>query len=300
MTTTDWPVKARDVLTHHSDSRHWDGFAFRDGDVVIATYAKAGTTWMQQIVGQLIFEAREDVAVHQLSPWYDMRLLAPEARAAVAAQTHRRFLKTHLPLDALVFSPQARYIYVARDGRDTAWSFHHHHVNMTDEAFARFNTGLPEGYPLLERGTEDPLEFYRAWFTRNGFPVWPFWEHVRGWWQARHLPNVLLVHFNDLKADLPGNLRRIAAFLGIAPDEAAFARILAHCDFDYMKANAGQMAPRGGSSWKGGADTFINKGTNGRWRDRLTPEDVAAYEARALAELGPDCARWLAAGVAYA
>ena len=123
---------------------------------------------------------------------------------------------------------------------------------------------------------------------------------MRGWWQARHLPNVLLVHFNDLKADLPGNLRRIAAFLGIAPDEAAFARILAHCDFDYMKANAGQMAPRGGSSWKGGADTFINKGTNGRWRDRLTPEDVAAYEARALAELGPDCARWLAAGVAYA
>ena len=63
--------------------------------------------------------------------------------------------------------------------------------------------------------------------------------------------------------------------------------------------SAAQAAPQGGSSWKGGADTFMNKGTNGRWRDRLSAADVAAYEARALAELGPDCARWLEAGGSY-
>lgn len=300
MTTTAMPVKTREMLTHLFDSRHWNGFAFRDDDIVIATYAKAGTTWMQQIVGQLIFDGREDVPVHQISPWYDMRVLPPATRDAVAAQTHRRFLKTHLPLDALVFSARARYIYVARDGRDTAWSFHHHHVNQTDEAFALYNAGLPEGFPVLERGTGDPLAFYRAWFAGDGFPAWPFWENVRGWWQARHLPNVLLVHFNDLKADLPGSLRRIASFLDIAPDEDGFARMLEHCGFDYMKAHAGQVAPQGGSSWNGGAGTFMNKGTNGRWRDRLTAADVAAYEARAVAELGPDGAAWLASGGAYA
>ena len=299
MTVTDMPVKTREMLTHLFDSRHWNDFVFRDGDIVIATYAKSGTTWVQQIVGQLIFNGREDMAVQQLSPWYDMRVLAPGVREAVAAQAHRRFLKTHLPLDALVFSPRARYIYVARDGRDTAWSFHHHHINQTDEAFALYNAGLPEGFPVMERGTEDPLEFYRAWFARNGFPVWPFWENVRSWWQARHLPNVLLVHFNDLKADLPGSIRRIAAFLDIAPDEDSFARIVAHCSFDYMKGHAAQAAPQGGSSWKGGAGTFMNKGTNGRWRDRLSAADVAAYEARAVAELGPDCARWLEAGGPY-
>jgi aryl sulfotransferase len=63
-----------------------------------------------------------------------------------------------------------------------------------------------------------------------------------------------------------------------------------------MKANAAKVAPRGGVSWAGGAETFINKGTNGRWRDRLTAADIAAYEQRAIAELGPDCARWLSEG----
>lgn len=296
----DMPTKTREMLTHLFDSRHWNDFAFRDGDIVIATYAKSGTTWMQQIVGQLVFNGREEVPVHQLSPWYDMRVLPHEIRESVAAQTHRRFLKTHLPVDALVFSPLARYIYVARDGRDTAWSFHHHHINQTDEAFALYNAGLPEGFPVLERGTEDPLEFYRAWFANDGFPVWPFWENVRSWWQVRNLPNVLLVHFNDLKADLPGNVRRIAAFLDLTPDEDTFARILVHCAFDYMKAHASELAPQGGSSWQGGAATFMNKGTNGRWHDKLTAEDVAAYNSRAVAELGSDCARWLEAGGGYA
>ena len=61
-----------------------------------------------------------------------------------------------------------------------------------------------------------------------------------------------------------------------------------------MKAHAELSAPLGGALWDGGAETFINKGTNGRWRDTLTADEVAAYEAKALAELGPDCAAWLA------
>ena len=33
-----------------------------------------------------------------------------------------------------------------------------------------------------------------------------------------------------------------------------------------------------------------------RWRDTLTSAEVAEYEARAVAELGAECARWLATG----
>ena len=46
--------------------------------------------------------------------------------------------------------------------------------------------------------------------------------------------------------------------------------------------------------WEGGAKTFIHKGTNGRWKDTLTPAESAEYEKRAIAELGPQCAAWLA------
>lgn len=67
---------------------------------------------------------------------------------------------------------------------------------------------------------------------------------------------------------------------------------LEHCSFDYMKTNAEKVAPSGGALWNGGAATFINKGTNDRWRDVLTPADIAAYEKRAIEELGAECAAW--------
>lgn len=289
------PAKKREVLNRYLDSRPWDEFDYRDGDVVIATYPKSGTTWMQQIVSQLVFAGAEDIDMQRISPWIDLRTLPQEARDAVRQQTHRRFVKSHLPSDALVLSPRARYIYVGRDGRDTAWSLHNHHYNMTDENLDRHNSGLP-GVPLIERGTADPREFFRQWLARDGYPIWSFWDHVRSWWNVRGHPNVMFVHYNELKADLAGSIRRVARFLDMAPDDGCLDIITSHCTFDYMKARSSKVAPRGGSSWKGGADVFINKGTNGRWRDSLTPAEVDAYEQRALSELGPECARWLAEG----
>ena len=74
---------------------------------------------MQQIVAQLIFNGEEDLPVAEMSPWVDLRLPPKEVKMPmIEAQEHRRFLKTHLPVDALVFSPKAKYIYIARDGRD--------------------------------------------------------------------------------------------------------------------------------------------------------------------------------------
>ena len=86
------PVKTRELFTHHFHSAKWNGFKFRDDDIVIATYAKSGTTWTQQIISQLIFKGAEGVNVHQLSPWVDLRILPPEALAALQGQTHRRLL----------------------------------------------------------------------------------------------------------------------------------------------------------------------------------------------------------------
>lgn len=294
--TVAWPVKTRDLHNHHMNSTVWDNFDFRDGDVVVATYAKSGTTWTQQIVTQLIFNGASDIHVHDLSLWLDLRIVPPEAIASVAAQTHRRCVKTHLPVDALVFSPKAKYIYIGRDGRDAAWSLYNHHINATDDYFTAFNETPGRVGPRLERGVADPHRFYRDWFEGDGYPYWAFWENIRSWWAIRHLPNVLMLHFNDMKADLPAAIRQVADFLEIEVDAATFADIVAHCSFDYMKAHAELYAPRGGAMWKGGANTFINKGTNGRWRDTLTPDEIAAYDARARAELGDDGAAWLATG----
>ncbi len=136
------------------------------------------------------------------------------------------------------FSPKAKYIYIGRDGRDAIWSLFNHHINATDAFFAAFNNCPGRQGPGLERGANDVHAFYTRWFEENGEPYWSFWENIRTWWQIRHLPNVLMMHFNDMKRDLPGAIRRIADFLDIEIDAAKFPEIVQHCSFDCMKAHA--------------------------------------------------------------
>lgn len=293
----NWPVKTRELHSHHFDSTIWNDFRFRDDDIVIATYGKSGTTWMQQIVAQLIFGGQEGLSVGDMSFWMDLRVPpAPEKMAAVEAQTHRRFLKTHLPVDALVFSPQAKYIYIGRDGRDVLWSLYNHHANANALFYDLVNNTPGLVGPPLEPPTSSIRQYFQDWLQGDGYPFWSLWENMRSWWEVRHLPNVLLVHYAQLKADLPGQMRRIAEFLEIPIDEGQWDSLVEHCTFDYMKRHAEQVAPLGGQIFAGGAKTFINKGTNGRWRDVLTAEDIDWYEDMAQAQLGNDCAYWLANG----
>ncbi len=292
-----WPSKQRELHSHHFDSTIWNEFRFRDDDIIIATYAKSGTTWTQQIVGQLLFNGDPDINVAELSPWLDLRIPPKAVKlSSVEDQAHRRFLKTHLPVDALVFSPKAKYLYIGRDGRDVVWSMYNHHANANQAWYDALNLTPGLVGPPIDRPTADIRQYWLDWAERDGHPFWPFWEHVRSWWEIRDLPNVLLVHFANLKRDMPGEMRRIAGFLDIAIDDSRWEAICEHCTFDWMKKNAAKSVPLGGAFWEGGAETFINKGTNGRWVDTLTEADNARYETRAHKELGPACARWLSSG----
>lgn len=292
-----WPEKARELHNHHFDSTIWNELNFRDNDIVIATYGKAGTTWTQQIVAQLLFNGDPDVPVAEMSPWLDLRVPPKAVKLPIIeAQTHRRFMKTHLPVDALKFSPQAKYLYIGRDGRDVLWSMYNHHVNANHVWYEALNDTPGRVGPPIEPPPADIRQYWHDWLNNDGYPFWPFWENVRSWWQIRHLPNVQFVHFANLKRDMPGEMRRIAAFLQIPIDESRWDTIVEHCSFDWMKKNATKSVPLGGACWDGGAEVFINKGVNGRWRDTLTAADCADYEARARRELGPECAHWLATG----
>jgi len=293
----DWPEKTRELHNHHFDSTMWNDFIFRDDDIVIGTYAKSGTTWTQQIVSQLLFDGAEGLETAEMSPWVDLRV-PPKAikLPEIEAQTHRRFLKTHLPVDALVFSPQAKYLYIARDGRDIVWSMYNHHANANDDWYDALNNSPGLVGPPIERPPESAQQYFNEWLDRDGHPWWPFWENIRSWWAIRELPNVHLLHFNQLKEDMPGEIRNIAAFLDIPINESIWDDILLHCSFDYMKKHSSKSVPMGGAFWDGGSKTFIHKGVNGRWTDVLTDDENSRYEARAVEELGEDCANWLKSG----
>ena len=293
----DWPRKTRELMNHHMDSTVWNAFAFRDDDVVIATYAKSGTTWMQQIVGQLVFQGDENVAMHAISPWVDLRVPpATEKLAMLEAQPHRRIVKTHLPVDALVFSPKAKYIYIGRDGRDVLFSWYHHHCTANALWYQIMNETPGRVGPPIDPPDPDVRRYFRTWLEQDGYPAWSFWENIASWWAIRDLPNVKLVHFNALKADLPGEMEAIADFLNIQVPKDAWPAMVEHCSFDYMKAHADKVAPLGGAVFEGGATDFMNKGVNGRWRDTLSESESHAYEKMAVDKLGPECARWLSTG----
>ncbi|WP_115527116.1 MULTISPECIES: sulfotransferase domain-containing protein [Xanthomonas] len=290
-------AKTREYPNRFFDSAAWNELAFRHGDIVIASYAKAGTTWLQQIVAQLIFEGAADVDVSRLSPWLDS--VHPDRASKLAllqAQTHRRFIKTHLPADALVISARAKYLYIGRDGRDIALSLYDHQCAVSQDAQARLDAGAGEpGKLRVVPPPSLPVDEYVAhWLAHDGAPFWPFWEGVRSWWQQRTQPNVLLVHYADLLHDLPGQIRRIAAFLEIPVRDAAWKAILHHCRFNYMRQHAARYVPQGAGLWREGGKAFFNQGRAGRWRSLLPASVVAAYATRAQAELCSEAAQWLA------
>jgi aryl sulfotransferase len=292
-----WPQKTRELHNHHFDSTVWNDFAFRDDDVIIATYAKSGTTWTQQIVGQLLFPGDEGLNIAEMSPWVDLRVPPKNVKLPqLEAMQHRRFLKTHLPVDALVFSPRAKYIYLGRDGRDVVWSLFNHHFNANMLFYELLNDTPGRVGPPIDPPAHSVERYFTEWLDRDGHPFWPFWENIRSWWEIRDLPNVLMLHFSDLKADMEGGIRQIADFLEIDVPGSRWPEIVEHCSFDYMKRNAGSSAPLNGILWDGGPQTFVHKGTNGRWRDTLSTQESDRYERMATWELGHECAAWLQHG----
>lgn len=299
------PERTRVYQCHHFDSTRWDYFDPRPDDIVIATSYKAGTTWTQAIIAHMLFpDGNLPGPPAMLSPWLDMRLLPLEvALNGLEAQPHRRFIKTHLPLDGLKWDERLKYVYVTRDGRDVFMSLWNHYRNMSDESIDHMNALRGREGPDFPAAPDDIHEFFDGWISRSLFDWeadgWPYWSHfsnVQSWWDHRDQPNLLLVHYADLLADTLGEMRRMAAFLEIDVPEDAWPGIVEAVSFDEMKKKGEQYAPGGGEFWKGGAQTFMNRGTNGRWRDVLTEDELARYDEASGRALSPDCRKWMEQG----
>src|SRR4051812_32156946 len=152
------------------DSSRWWDFQFRAGDIVISTPPKCGTTWTQMLCALLIFDSHEFYApLSQISPWFDMSLYSPaEMAATLAAQEHRRFIKTHTPLDGLPYDDGVTYVCVGRDPRDAHMSWAHHMANLDFDVFIKTReaaVGLDDlgDFDLTSREYDDPVERFLAW-----------------------------------------------------------------------------------------------------------------------------------------
>jgi len=298
---------ARDYRTWTIDSRRWEHYRPRPTDIVIATYLKCGTTWMQRIVDLLVFQTTQPRPIMEVSAWIDRRFPEPiEALLErIEAQEHRRFLKSHLPFDGLPIYDEVKYIHVGRDGRDACLSFHNHISGFTPQMLDGLDRcGLEDetvGRPYPRIGA-DPALYFRRWLNEgavpghhDGLPAMSFFHFEQTWWDQQHRANVLLVHYHDLKADLAGEMRRVADFLEITVPPDLWPGLIDAAGFDAMRRDGTVLMGSLAATFQGGSSRFFHKGTTDRWRGVFREEDLALYEAK-VAALSPACADWVADG----
>jgi aryl sulfotransferase len=287
------------------DNARWDGFAFRDCDVVISTPVKSGTTWMQMICALLVFGTPDfDGDLDEMSPWLDWTLEPREAViSTLEAQRHRRFIKTHTPLDGLPFDPRVTYVCVGRDPRDVGISVGNHRANIDPQAVrrAREAAGLaclsPTKAPLGEEASE--RDRFRHWMlddtpvTTNHYSLRYTMHHLTTFWDARESANVEMVHYDDLKADLAAEMRRLAQRLDIAVPESAWPSLVRAATFENMRKNSARLVPNAGKAVWRDNDRFFNRGVSGQWVDVLDDADLQEYAARVTEFTAPDLLGWV-------
>ncbi|MBV1848648.1 sulfotransferase domain-containing protein [Catellatospora tritici] len=297
----DQPVRYR---SSDEDSARWLAFPPRLGDIVISTRSKSGTTWMQMICALLVFRTPDLPApLAELSPWLDWLITpAEDVYAQLAAQPHRRFIKTHTPLDGIPLHDECTYVVVARHPLDMAVSLHHQSNNL-DRVRLRELTGQPAPDPAEPpRPHRTEHEALLRWTTREADPreemdslpgvMW----HLADAWRRREQPNILLVHYDDLLADLDGRMRALAARLGIAVPEEVWPTLVEAATFERMRAGADRFVPDTQGVLKSRA-AFFRRGGSGAGRNLLDAAELARYQARAT-ELAttygaPDLLPWL-------
>lgn len=289
------PVRYR---SPDEDSARWLRFAYRPGDIVISSRSKHGTTWMQMICALLVFRTAELPApLPQLSPWLDWLVASQnDVFRHLEAQRHRRFIKTHTPLDGIPHDPQTTYVVVARHPLDAAVSLYHQGDNL-DRKRLRQLTGQPE----LDRppAPRPPVrEWLVSWIDRNADPreqldsLPGVMRHLSDAWSRRRQSNVVLVHYDELSGDLEGEMRRIAVRLDITVSEHSWPDLVAAADFGAMKDDTCRLVPDPSGVLKD-SSAFFRSGRSGAGRELLGDGELRHYFAR-TAELAPaDLLAWL-------
>lgn len=287
------PETTRIYHSKMTNSTRWEAFHPRDGDVFICTASKSGTTWMQSICAHIILQTTKfDAPITDMSPWFDCDPIpAGEVMRDLDAQTHRRFIKTHTPLDGIPYYEGVTYLHVARDPRDVLFSMINHLENMDDKPPAHLKNETFDD--KFERWISVSVE---GWGQNGGLSLDYVLHHVESFWKFRYLPNVHMFHYSHMKAEREYEMRRVAHVLGEDVGEELWPQLVAGTSFENMKENASLFVPTaGGIGWKNDK-RFFDKGRSKAWADRFSEEQLARYTATIDARVDPALRAWVEAG----
>ncbi|CAO2609581.1 Sulfotransferase 2B1 [Lemmus lemmus] len=257
-------------------------FQFQDTDVLLLTFPKSGTTWMQQVLSLIFCEGHLWPIYHLPNwarmPWIEQvsfSKLLPELRSSWP-----RLFTSHLCAKVLapaLMKSKAKVVYMARNPKDTLVSFYHFHQIagfLPDPgSFEDFVNEFLEGTGL-----------FGSWF-----------DHVKGWLGLQKDLNLLFVTYEELYQDPRRTIQKLSEFLGRPLRPAEEDVVLEHCSFSFMSqsnmVNYSLLSKEIIDHSKG---KFLRKGVVGDWREHFTPELDKKFNAVYQAKMGDSglCLPW--------
>jgi len=226
---------------------------------------------------------------------------ASQIYSRLAEQQHRRFIKTHTPLDGLPAHDDVTYLVMGRDPRDVAVSMSHHRANLNAETIStKLGNRTPpaSGAPLaltVDRVRADAL----AWFYADD-PLPQALSSLKGmtWhleqaWHRGSKPNVVVLHYQEVATDLEGTMKALANRLGIAVNVKTWPDLVSAARFESMRAGAQTITPDEGIGLIEDPAQFFKVGKSGQWGDILTSNDLDHYASRVSALVDDDVSKWL-------
>jgi hypothetical protein len=223
---------------------------FEATDVFIVGYPKSGNTWVQNLIAGAVYgvdlELTPDSLVQDLVPDVHSRTLYRRYTSPV-------FFKSH----ALPDPRYRRVIYLLRDGRDVMVSYYHYLRALQSEA----------------------IGFLELVQTGQGLFPCQWHEHVQQWIANPHEAEMIILKYEDLKANPMRELLRLCTFSGLNRSSAVLEHAIQKASFAALQKR--EIA----SGWENARwpkdKLFIRRGEIGSHRDEMPPEVEKAFLAKA-------------------
>ncbi|KAG7598508.1 Sulfotransferase domain [Arabidopsis suecica] len=248
------------------------GFEPQDTDIIIASFPKAGTTWLKALTVALLERSKHSSDAHPLRldnphnlvPFFELDLYLKSSKPDMTNfSSTPRIFATHVPLhtlqEALKNCP-CKIVYVWRNLKDVLVSYWH------------FKSAL-----MKVEAERSLLESMFESFCRGVSYGGPFWEHVLSYWRGslEDSKHVLFLKYEELKTDPRVQLKRLAEFLDCPftveeEENGSVEEILELCSLRNLKnleINKIGIMSRGVDH-----KNFFRKGEVGDWKNYLTPE----------------------------
>ncbi|XP_077359111.1 sulfotransferase 1 family member D1-like [Festucalex cinctus] len=265
------PVKGIPLPAHFAkDFDAVSAFCPHPSDLLVASYPKSGTTWIQEIVDLLLHngdaESCRRASIIKRNPFLEApaHLCQRTGVALLKEMDPPRVMKTHLPFQLVpvgFWENKCKTIYVARNAKDTLVSYYY---------FQQMNLSGPE---------PGPWEGYIQKFMRGQLGWGSWYDHVKGYWEEREKRNILFLFYEDMKENPRREVEQIMKYLDLSLSDDVISRIVELTTFENMKENPMvnyTFIPK--TVFDQSISRFMRKGDVGDWKNYLTAEQSAEFD----------------------